>query len=48
MKKIFLLLIYILFEFSMFACNEFENVFDDCDGLEDVEEPNGLKKPFCC
>ena len=29
MKKIFLLLTYILFEFSMFACNEFENVFDD-------------------
>lgn len=29
MKRIFALLIFILFEISIFACNEFENVFDE-------------------
>ena len=42
MKKIFLLLIYILFEFSMFACNEFENVFDD-NGEWTIEYQNMIR-----
>ena len=42
MKKIFLLLIYILFEISMFACNEFENVFDD-NGEWTIEYQNMIR-----
>lgn len=42
MKKIFLLLTYILFEFSMFACNEFENVFDD-NGEWTIEYQNMIR-----
>ena len=42
MKKFFLLLIYILFEFSMFACNEFENVFDD-NGEWTIEYQNMIR-----
>ena len=42
MKKIFLLLTYILFEISMFACNEFENVFDD-NGEWTIEYQNMIR-----
>ena len=42
MKKIFLLLTYILFEFSMFACNEFENVFDE-NGEWTIEYQNMIR-----
>ncbi len=42
MKKFFLLLIYILFEISMFACNEFENVFDD-NGEWTIEYQNMIR-----
>ena len=42
MKKIFLLLTYILFEFSIFACNEFENVFDE-NGEWTIEYQNMIR-----